>query len=97
MIRRPPESTLTDTRFPYTTLFRSLHPDQGAAAFGRNLSLYAARGRLWPDRPADQRRHRRGREAVARRREAAEPGRRLPDEEAQDHRPYGRGQARESG
>src|SRR3546814_6530534 len=24
MIRRPPRSTLTDTRFPYTTLFRSL-------------------------------------------------------------------------
>src|SRR3546814_6398404 len=23
MIRRPPKSTLTDTRFPYTTLFRS--------------------------------------------------------------------------
>src|SRR3546814_13436468 len=23
MIRRPPNSTLTDTRFPYTTLFRS--------------------------------------------------------------------------
>src|SRR3546814_4458733 len=28
MIRRPPRSTRTDTRFPYTTLFRSLptHP-----------------------------------------------------------------------
>src|SRR3546814_1674455 len=25
MIRRPPRSTLTDTRFPYTTLFRSPH------------------------------------------------------------------------
>src|SRR3546814_21105010 len=25
MIRRPPRSTRTDTRFPYTTLFRSLH------------------------------------------------------------------------
>src|SRR3546814_12871860 len=24
MLRRPPSSTLTDTRFPYTTLFRSL-------------------------------------------------------------------------
>src|SRR3546814_9984139 len=24
MIRRPPRSTLTDTRFPYTTLFRAL-------------------------------------------------------------------------
>src|SRR3546814_3056787 len=29
MIRRPPRSTLTDTLFPYTTLFRSL--DQQAA------------------------------------------------------------------
>src|SRR3546814_10358334 len=26
MIRRPPRSTLTDTLFPYTTLFRSKHP-----------------------------------------------------------------------
>src|SRR3546814_2302410 len=26
MIRRPPRSTRTDTRFPYTTLFRSLDP-----------------------------------------------------------------------
>src|SRR3546814_2422135 len=37
MIRRPPRSTRTDTLFPYTTLFRSLHaawlPDaaEGAA------------------------------------------------------------------
>src|SRR3546814_15498655 len=28
MIRRPPRSTLTDTLFPYTTLFRSLHVAQ---------------------------------------------------------------------
>src|SRR3546814_4340493 len=27
MVRRPPRSTRTDTLFPYTTLFRSLHPD----------------------------------------------------------------------
>src|SRR3546814_12446543 len=26
MIRRPPRSTRTDTRFPYTTLFRSTRP-----------------------------------------------------------------------
>src|SRR3546814_11860381 len=26
MIRRPPRSTRTDTRFPYTTLFRSAEP-----------------------------------------------------------------------
>src|SRR3546814_16836873 len=28
MFRRPPRSTRTDTLFPYTTLFRSLHPDR---------------------------------------------------------------------
>src|SRR3546814_4560350 len=27
MIRRPPRSTRTDTLFPYTTLFRSFHPE----------------------------------------------------------------------
>src|SRR3546814_16892717 len=29
MIRRPPRSTLTDTLFPYTTLFRSLNLHHG--------------------------------------------------------------------
>src|SRR3546814_15660983 len=29
MIRRPPRSTRTDTLFPYTTLFRSLHREVG--------------------------------------------------------------------
>src|SRR3546814_17571768 len=29
MIRRPPRSTRTDTRFPYTTLFRSSRCDRG--------------------------------------------------------------------
>src|SRR3546814_9082460 len=33
MIRRPPRSTRTDTRFPYTTLFRSDKPLNGG--FGR--------------------------------------------------------------
>src|SRR3546814_1304533 len=28
MIRRPPRSTRTDTLFPYTTLFRSMHDGQ---------------------------------------------------------------------
>src|SRR3546814_3616276 len=32
MIRRPPRSTRTDTLFPYTTLFRSLHPDPAPRA-----------------------------------------------------------------
>src|SRR3546814_20809597 len=34
MIRRPPTSTRTDTRFPYTTLFRS-RDDQRALALAR--------------------------------------------------------------
>src|SRR3546814_8356741 len=40
MIRRPPRSTRTDTRFPYTTLFRS---NAFGARRGRNL---LAAGRL---------------------------------------------------
>src|SRR3546814_11671468 len=34
MIRRPPRSTRTDTRFPYTTLFRSGRDQRVAAADG---------------------------------------------------------------
>src|SRR3546814_5340095 len=30
MVRRPPRSTRTDTLFPYTTLFRSVHGNQPA-------------------------------------------------------------------
>src|SRR3546814_7528361 len=36
MIRRPPRSTRTDTLFPYTTLFRSLHD-------GHTLQIMAER------------------------------------------------------
>src|SRR3546814_18134270 len=36
MIRRPPRSTRTDTLFPYTTLFRSLH---GKQRFFRGLLM----------------------------------------------------------
>src|SRR3546814_9992658 len=32
MIRRPPRSTRTDTLFPYTTLFRSVHADAAQRA-----------------------------------------------------------------
>src|SRR3546814_8951192 len=48
MIRRPPRSTRTDTRFPDTTLFRSLqagcealveHPLQHSPGFGGELKL----------------------------------------------------------
>src|SRR3546814_5929023 len=36
MIRRPPSSTRTDTLFPYTTLFRSVHVvEEFAALLGR--------------------------------------------------------------
>ena len=74
-----------------------LHPDQGAAALVRDLP---------PDAPgegvrAQGRRHRlrprRGGEALARRREAALGRRRLPDEEEQDRRGDGRGEARRQG
>src|SRR3546814_13980490 len=34
MIPRPPRSTRTDTRFPYTTLFRSLFGEGGLGAMG---------------------------------------------------------------
>src|SRR3546814_2550316 len=41
MIRRPPRSTRTDTRFPYTTLFRSQidHGDVGAAGGIKGIEL----------------------------------------------------------
>src|SRR3546814_18554938 len=42
MIRRPPSSTRTDTLFPYTTLFRSLH----AHHFSRNVEHWS--WRRWP-------------------------------------------------
>src|SRR3546814_18374865 len=37
MIQRPPRSTRTDTLVPYTTLFRSAGPGEGAGA-GRRLA-----------------------------------------------------------
>src|SRR3546814_14992754 len=45
MIRRPPRSTRTDTRFPYTTLFRS-----GAGGFLPRMAVSAAT-RLTADTP----------------------------------------------
>src|SRR3546814_10886433 len=51
MIRRPPRSTRTDTLFPYTTLFRSVH----AARRGRR--------RLALDRSDSRRLARQGRRA----------------------------------
>src|SRR3546814_455686 len=50
MIRRPPRSTRTDTLFPYTTLFRSVHNLYGQAApdsrWGIRLPMIALAG-LW--------------------------------------------------
>ena len=71
-----------------------LHPDQGAAALGRDLSLHAARQGLW----AESRQYRlrpegRGR-ALARRLQAAQRRRRLPDEEEQSVDHLGRGRDR---
>src|SRR3546814_13479595 len=43
MIRRPPRSTRTDTLFPYTTLFRSIH---GIPAAGRATGGGIERGRF---------------------------------------------------
>src|SRR3546814_7371743 len=40
MRRRPPRSTRTDTRFPYTTLFRSVVSDQ---VFGQPQALHPDR------------------------------------------------------
>src|SRR3546814_7772776 len=37
MIRRPPRSTRTDTLFPYTTLFRSQHPNITAVSYNGGL------------------------------------------------------------
>src|SRR3546814_12852120 len=44
MIRRPPISTRTDTRFPYTTLFRSLqeHKETQATMHKAFVLLFAA-------------------------------------------------------
>src|SRR3546814_11701913 len=42
MIRRPPRSTLTDTLFPYTTLFRSRADNEK----GRMAAVYAGFGTL---------------------------------------------------
>src|SRR3546814_10100545 len=52
MIRRPPRSTLTDTLFPYTTLFRSafaLRPPIGA-----NARIFCV-GVNYPDRSGEYR------------------------------------------
>src|SRR3546814_21050435 len=52
MIRRPPRATRTDTRFPYTTLFRSLFSQginqatAGTDQVNAILNLHLATGRI---------------------------------------------------
>src|SRR3546814_15028433 len=45
MIRRPPRSTLTDTLFPYTTLFRS----RGPGRHGNAIQAACSHGEGWRD------------------------------------------------
>src|SRR3546814_14772998 len=61
MVRRPPRSTRTDTLFPYTTLFRSEPPRDGAALRLGHPRVAARRRRVPHLRP---RRSRRGRQMV---------------------------------
>src|SRR3546814_6944627 len=95
MIRRPPRSTRTDTLFPYTTLFRSLHrraPDalvcQGARAVAaaplRRLWRAAAQAALGDPHPVHDDRARLGplslaRQAPLRHRRAGARGRERRD------------------
>src|SRR3546814_6400699 len=46
MIRRPPRSTRTDTRFPYTTLFRSAEPRGSVGRSGLPSACTPVRGWL---------------------------------------------------
>src|SRR3546814_14352970 len=57
MIRRPPRSTRTDTRCPYSTLFRAAHhrvtlTDQALVAAGNLADRYIA-DRFLPDKAID--------------------------------------------
>src|SRR3546814_13786240 len=47
MIRRPPRSTLTDTLFPYTTLFRSGGLSQQVFELREHLLDRVQVGRIW--------------------------------------------------
>src|SRR3546814_14843121 len=53
MIRRPPRSTRTDPLLPYTTLFRSHHPDQaeGDRAAADGVAEHLAEARLFEGEP----------------------------------------------
>src|SRR3546814_19716274 len=47
MLRRPPRSTRTDTLFPYTTLFRSLHAPERAQQAGRTAAGQLCAAQRW--------------------------------------------------
>src|SRR3546814_7901796 len=51
MIRRPPRSTRTDTRFPYTTLFRSDDEDCSKLLLGSELEQAMAQDAQIPSEP----------------------------------------------
>src|SRR3546814_1775012 len=55
MIRRPPRSTRTDKRFPYTTLFRSDHGLLVDAGAGRGVPARTDRPQRPPDRAGTDR------------------------------------------
>src|SRR3546814_1812969 len=57
MIRRPPCATLTDTLFPYTTLFRSIGPTQVVGDEDDDIGPAAARRFSDPGRRGDIREH----------------------------------------
>src|SRR3546814_10444749 len=79
MIRRPPRSTRTDTLFPYTTLFRSVHrEDLGIEPICRELAIapssyheHAARSADPGRRPARAQRDDEIREQIKRAHEAS--------------------------
>src|SRR3546814_7546407 len=78
-IRRPPKSTLTDTLFPYTTLFRSpaaRHPESVAAGPRRRAARAGGRspdrGRRCAAQPVGQAPVGYARAAIARRRRSEE-------------------------
>src|SRR3546814_10894008 len=75
MIRRPPRSTRTDTRFPYPTLFRS--PDAALRFVAAELQHQAARAGEVRD-AATARPGREGLQRDAAQRWRSDPGR-LPD------------------
>src|SRR3546814_18735969 len=75
MIRRPPRSTLTDTLFPYTTLFRSEGGRPGARRTEARRDGDAAVG--WPQLPC-RRQLQRGRRLLLRGGQLVRPYRHRP-------------------